>query len=636
MKKIHLLYFFIAFFWLMGCEEDENEITYDITKPTVVVDESVFETVRTRGESFQLTATIADEDQLQSVRVFNTAWGIDETIEVSGQSYSLDFTVEIPEDADVSVRNVIGIEVLDGRRNKTLSEVLVNFGTDETAPVISVNSPTAAYELYSGLPVEFDVEVTDNFAIAEIVVSAEDINFTRTINGSGSTSYHFVAAGDQGGQISPLLAPGDYEITITARDMAGNEVTTTTSYKVIETPITYATIGIVGNATGSWDNSTPMNVDPDNEHAWSLTAKLTVGELKFRADNAWTVNWGSDAFPTGNGTQDGPNIPITEEGYYHITFNDRTGAYTFEKLTPTEYTTVGLIGNATAGGWDTSTPLEQDENDPHVWTGTVTLTAGEAKFRADNAWTVNWGSASFPSGIGVQDGPNFAPSPGVYFVTFNDVSGAYSFEIQSVDAVYLVGDATPAGWDNNSNVPMFRDPDNGLRFSYTGHFNAGAFKFLRTRGAWQPQWGKGASDGVLGYNGGDGSDPDVIQISTEGYYTVTIDLGALTYSVESFDASSATEYATIGIVGSAAGSWDNDVDLTKSAADPHLWILDGIDLIQGEAKFRADNDWAVNWGSSAFPYGVGDNGGANIPVTDGGNYLVVFSDLTGQYAIIKK
>src|SRR5690349_16469787 len=85
------------------------------------------------------------------------------------------------------------------------------------------------------------------------------------------------------------------------------------------------------------------------------------------------------------------------------------------------YTTVGIIGTATANGWDASTPMKlANTSDPHQWTLTLQLTQGEAKFRANDNWAVNWGGSGFPSGTGYQDGPNIqVPSTNYYTVTFN-------------------------------------------------------------------------------------------------------------------------------------------------------------------------------------------------------------------------
>jgi len=52
------------------------------------------------------------------------------------------------------------------------------------------------------------------------------------------------------------------------------------------------------------------------------------GEVKFRMDNGWEINWGNYEFPAGYGYQDGPNIPVPA-GTYTVTFNRLTGEYAF-------------------------------------------------------------------------------------------------------------------------------------------------------------------------------------------------------------------------------------------------------------------------------------------------------------------
>ena len=69
-----------------------------------------------------------------------------------------------------------------------------------------------------------------------------------------------------------------------------------------------------------------------------------------------------------------------------------------------------------------------DPAEPSVQTLNVDLTDGEAKFRLNNDWGVNWGAGDFPSGIGTQDGPNIPVTAGNYTVRFNVLTGEYSFE----------------------------------------------------------------------------------------------------------------------------------------------------------------------------------------------------------------
>jgi hypothetical protein len=178
-------------------------------------------------------------------------------------------------------------------------------------------------------------------------------------------------------------------------------------------------IGIIGSATpGGWGAETAMRNNGDG--TYSAVLGLLDGEAKFRANNDWAINWGASGFPSGTGTQNGPNIPVTK-GLYLITFNPATGDYSFAPAS------IGLIGSATPGGWSDDTNLTPDAANPAVVTLTVTLTDGEAKFRANDDWKFNWGANAFPGGTGVQDGPNIPVTAGTYNVTFNVNTGAYIF-----------------------------------------------------------------------------------------------------------------------------------------------------------------------------------------------------------------
>ena len=104
-----------------------------------------------------------------------------------------------------------------------------------------------------------------------------------------------------------------------------------------------------------------------------------------------------------------------------------------------QITQVGLIGEFT--GWGSDVVMVQDSQFPDLWTIGVSFDksmAGgdnivDAKFRANGAWDINWGAVDFPSGIGVQDGPNIpvllTTDPITYDVTFNQTTGAYTFTV---------------------------------------------------------------------------------------------------------------------------------------------------------------------------------------------------------------
>lgn len=204
--------------------------------------------------------------------------------------------------------------------------------------------------------------------------------------------------------------------------------------------------------------------------------------------------------------------------------------------------------------------------------------------------------------------------------------------------MYLVGDVTAAGWDaNNNNTPLFRDGENDLVFNFTGRFagtaEAEGFKLVEIPGEWQPQWGL---DGTALSNSDIlGGDPSAFPVTTDGYYSLTLNKEDMTYTFDPYDVSGATSYATIGLIGDAtAGGWDTDQDLTPTAFDPHVWVIEGIELTDGEIKFRADDDWTDSWGASTPLSGQGFNDGdPNIPVA-AGTYNIWFNDLDGRYILI--
>lgn len=204
---------------------------------------------------------------------------------------------------------------------------------------------------------------------------------------------------------------------------------------------------------------------------------------------------------------------------------------------------------------------------------------------------------------------------------------------------FMVGDATAAGWNpNNNNTPLFRDGVNKEVYHFTGRFKGGegveGFKLLETLGAWQPQWG--ISNGNLSNSEILGGDPGAFPVAADAYYTFTMDINAMTYSFVPFNATGATTYASIGVIGDAtADGWDSDQNMTKSAFDPHIWYVKGIALEGGEIKFRADNEWDVNWGGDTAMSGLATVNGPNIPVAEG-TYDIWFNDLTGRYLLIKQ
>jgi len=97
-------------------------------------------------------------------------------------------------------------------------------------------------------------------------------------------------------------------------------------------------------------------------------------------------------------------------------------------------------------------------------------------------------------------------------------------------------------------------------------------------------------------------------------------------------ASAQTVYKSISLIGPAAIDWNTDAPLAlASPTNVHQWVAT-LKMTAADCKFRANNDWTVNWGAPAFPTGTGTQNGANITVTTPGLYKVTFDDQTGIYA----
>lgn len=417
----------------------------------------------------------------------------------------------------------------------------ISNGTTATSAILLPANASAVYEEFKWAKADYGISLSTNYTLE--VDDNEDFANPQKL-AEGSITSISVSVEDMNDALLALGLPGFQEATVKLRVRATingysaaplfSQVITrvATTYQTSECG-KYCTVGIIGDATpGGWDVDTDMRLldaTRVDKNTWTTTIYLVGGKkAKFRASDAWEVNWGAAGFPSGTGTQNGADITIPTTSYYKVVFNDNTGAYTFTPQATPVFAAMGVIGTATPGGWDSDTDLTKDPNDPHVWTGTITLTTGDAKFRADNDWANNWGSNTAPSGFGIGNGPNIPVTGATYFIRFNDATGEYSLNAQ-----------------NRS-----------------------------------------------------------------------------------------TPYVKLGVIGPAqSGGWDADTDMTRDPTNPFLWSRI-ITLADGDAKFRADDAWAANWGASAFPKGTGAADGANIPVK-AGTYFITFNTGTGEYYFLK-
>ncbi|MCU4163987.1 SusE domain-containing protein [Carboxylicivirga caseinilyticus] len=212
-----------------------------------------------------------------------------------------------------------------------------------------------------------------------------------------------------------------------------------------------------------------------------------------------------------------------------------------------------------------------------------------------------------------------------------------------IEPIYIIGDMQ--GWNNTSTeFMMYRNSSSSddYTYTYTGFIAGNTYFKLCAEsnlGTWDKMYCAGAG-GVLEFG-----DFGAFFIETDGYYTITIDLGAMTWLIETYDASGATEWPVMNFVG-AFSEWGatNEPNMVVSSYDPHQWSLDiTLDNIEYGVKFRANNSWDNRWCpkvTTDTPWGVAElnptthDNNISLDEYGLGTYNIRFNDLTGHYVVM--
>lgn len=261
---------------------------------------------------------------------------------------------------------------------------------------------------------------------------------------------------------------------------------------------------VVGDYNG-WNNSETAKYIISTESSNGMAEGyiyLTSGGIKLTTDHSWdpASTFGDDG--AGNLTNPGNNISVPADGHYWIkaSLNDMSYSLTLMNW--------GIIGDATPGAWGAQTALTYNET-LDKWIGGYSLVAGEFKFRANDDWDLNYGSTAADNTLDAG-GSNIAiAEDNDYAITLDlSVPNEYTF---SANRWGIIGDATPGGWDNDSDMTW--DATNNV-FTITVDLTANQFKF-RANDGWDVNLG-GSLDGLT--TGGDN-----IAVPEDGNYTITLD-----------------------------------------------------------------------------------------------------------------
>lgn len=365
-------------------------------------------------------------------------------------------------------------------------------------------------------------------------------------------------------------------------------------------------IGVIGAFNG-WAADVVMNTTDNDNYTLSAYTFLSTGELKFRQDGAWAVNWGSAAFPSGVGTQNGTNIPVPA-GTYDIAFNRTTGAYSFTAVV----LNLPVIGfNGGFNQFTDRVDMVTADGVSYVKTDYY-FSAPGVKFLNNATPPVMWGSDAFPSGTATIDGPTIPLTPGFYNVDLNYTTGAYNF-VET--PVAIIGDAII---DFNTDIPM-TSTDGGVTFTINNIDLIGGKKFkFRTNFNWATNWGCDTFPGGTAVQSGN----DIL-VDVSGTYNITFNRLTLAYTA----VLTASAYPQIQALGDYFGELATNLNTT----DGIEYKLDDFYFSQTTGfKFALTNDNTTFWGNTAFPSGTATLGGGEIPVPVG-NFNILFNKTTLAY-----
>lgn len=284
------------------------------------------------------------------------------------------------------------------------------------------------------------------------------------------------------------------------------------------------------------------------------------------------------------------------------TATSQLNVVSYEPVSETLY----LIGDAAPNGWsaDAATALTPDPSDPTTFTYQGPLSAGELKFITDMGQFMPSYNKGADNNTLVYRNDDTQPDDkfvieegGIYAIELNLVDLTISIEKQAgpaYDVLYMVGDATPNGWDIANAIEMTQNPDNLFQFTWEGVLTPGEFKIPVNRNSdfGQDMFMPEPDDptNVYLHNGGD-PDDNKWQIESENYYTVTLDLSNMTISIKPFE---------LYIVGSASpNGWDigNAIQLTQDPDNWYIFTYEG-ELTAGEFKFPVNRN--SDWGQDMY------------------------------------
>ncbi|HET7552451.1 MAG TPA: SusF/SusE family outer membrane protein [Gemmatimonadaceae bacterium] len=266
------------------------------------------------------------------------------------------------------------------------------------------------------------------------------------------------------------------------------------------------TLYLIGSsAPNGWsaDAATPLTPDADVPFIFSWEGNLAAGEFKFITTLGQflpSYNRGAaDTLLVYRSADSEPDDPftVTEPGPYHITVNLIEGTISLVKQPGPPYSQLWVIGDATPNGWslDLAAEMRQDPSDPFVFDYNEVLNVGDFKIATAKDFNAPFyrPTTNHPDltatdvqlSAGDPDNKWYIAEAGAYKITLDLRSMKISIKkFTPYTKLWIVGDATPNGWNIDAPNEMQADPGDPYVFTYTGTLKAGEFKFPVATGDW--------------------------------------------------------------------------------------------------------------------------------------------------------
>ena len=194
----------------------------------------------------------------------------------------------------------------------------------------------------------------------------------------------------------------------------------------------------------------------------------------------------------------------------------------------------------------------------------------------------------------------------------NIIEGELPIKTQTL---YMVGDATPNGWDIGNPTPLQASADDALVFSWEGQLFAGEVKLCLTTGSWDAPFIRplvagteisktAITDAKFAMHAGDPDDK--WRVADAGKYRLTFNLRHWTMSTEYLGEPDAPviepiETETMYMVGDATpNGWNIDAPTQLEKVSQYIFRYEGV-LAAGEMKACLQTgDWGVSFIRPAF------------------------------------